>query len=189
MQHICVNTLGHHWFRYCLVACSAPSHYLNQCWLSVSWTPENRVHWNFNRNSIIFIQENAFANVVNQIGGYFVRGYWRKHTSILLVQPWITWVNKPHTNLWLLIQQLVILDCFAAPSATCLGVEQTNVKRSQIKQWAYNTSQWMCTWSVFVVVVCCIIVRFHPYPTGNSMATGTIIWSLQCPWNYPEWCT
>ena len=29
---------------------------------------------NFNRNSIIFIQENAFENVVGQNGGHFVQG-------------------------------------------------------------------------------------------------------------------
>ena len=31
VTHICVSTLDHNWFRYWLVACSAPSHYLNQC--------------------------------------------------------------------------------------------------------------------------------------------------------------
>ena len=33
-----VNKLGHHWSRQWLVACSAPSHYLNQCWIIVNWT-------------------------------------------------------------------------------------------------------------------------------------------------------
>ena len=59
MPHICVTELGHHWFRYWLVSCSAPSHYLNQCWLIVNWTPGSIIEWNLNRNSIIFIQENA----------------------------------------------------------------------------------------------------------------------------------
>ena len=36
-----------------------PSHYLNQCWLIVNWTPGSIIKWNLNRNSIIFIQENA----------------------------------------------------------------------------------------------------------------------------------
>ena len=45
-------------------ACSAPSHYLNQCWFIVNWTLRNRPQWNFNRNSNIFIEENAFENVV-----------------------------------------------------------------------------------------------------------------------------
>ena len=41
-----------------------PSHYLNQCWDIVNWTLRNELQWNFNQNSYIFIQENAFENVV-----------------------------------------------------------------------------------------------------------------------------
>ena len=42
----------------------APSHYLNQCWNIVNWTLRNKLQWNLNRNSNIFIQENAFESVV-----------------------------------------------------------------------------------------------------------------------------
>ena len=34
-----------------------PSHYLNQFWNVVNWTPRNNLQWNFNRSSYIFIQE------------------------------------------------------------------------------------------------------------------------------------
>ena len=47
-----------------LVAWTAPSHYLNQCWDIVNWILGNKLQWNFNHNSNIFIQENAFENVV-----------------------------------------------------------------------------------------------------------------------------
>ena len=40
--------------------CSVPSHYLKECWHIVVWSLKNQLHWNFIRNSIIFIQENAF---------------------------------------------------------------------------------------------------------------------------------
>ena len=46
------------------VAWTAPSHYLNQCWIIVNWTLRNKLQWNLNRNSHIFIQENAFESVV-----------------------------------------------------------------------------------------------------------------------------
>ena len=39
-------------------------HYLNQCWIIVNWTFRNKLQWNLNRNSNIFIQENAFKSVV-----------------------------------------------------------------------------------------------------------------------------
>ena len=55
---------NHHWFRQWLVAWPAPSRYLNQCWNIVNWTIGNKFQWNMNRNSYIFIQENAFENVV-----------------------------------------------------------------------------------------------------------------------------
>ena len=54
----------HHWFRQWLVAWSAPSHYLNQCWHIVNLTLMNKLQWNFNRNANISIQENVFESVV-----------------------------------------------------------------------------------------------------------------------------
>ena len=40
------------------------SHYLNRCWNIVKWNLGNKLHWNFNRNWNISIQENAFENIV-----------------------------------------------------------------------------------------------------------------------------
>ena len=54
----------HHCFRLWLVAWSVPRHYLKQCWNIDSWTPRNKVQWNFNWNSEIFFQENALESVV-----------------------------------------------------------------------------------------------------------------------------
>ena len=54
--YICVGNLTIIW--------SAPSHYLNQCWYIVNWTPRNKLQLNVNRNSYTFIQENPFENVV-----------------------------------------------------------------------------------------------------------------------------
>ena len=47
VPHICVNELGQHWFRLWHVACSAPSCYLNQCWLIVNWSHRNKLRWNY----------------------------------------------------------------------------------------------------------------------------------------------
>ena len=47
-----------------LVAWSAPSHYLNQCWNIVNRTIRNKKQWNFYLNSNIFVHENAYENVV-----------------------------------------------------------------------------------------------------------------------------
>ena len=73
VPHICIREPGQHWLRQWLVAYSAPSHCLNQCWPIVNWTPGNKFQWNLNWNSVIFIQENAFENVVCHNGGHFVQ--------------------------------------------------------------------------------------------------------------------
>ena len=36
----------------------------DQCWNIANWTPRNKHKWNLNQNWYIFIQENAFENVV-----------------------------------------------------------------------------------------------------------------------------
>ena len=65
VTHIDVTKLGHRWFRWWRrIACSAPSHYLNQCWLIVNWTLRNKYQWHLNRNSNFFIAENQIENVV-----------------------------------------------------------------------------------------------------------------------------
>ena len=46
----------------------------NRCWFIVGWTPGNKFQWNLNRNSIIFIQDNASEIVVCQNGGHFGPG-------------------------------------------------------------------------------------------------------------------
>ena len=47
---------NHHW--------TAPSHYLNHCWNIVKCTFSDKLQWNFNRNSNIFIHENALEYVI-----------------------------------------------------------------------------------------------------------------------------
>ena len=41
VTHICTSKLGQHWFRWWLVACSAPSRHLNQCWHFDNLIPGN----------------------------------------------------------------------------------------------------------------------------------------------------
>ena len=51
VTHICVGNLTIIGWDMWLVAWMAPSHYLNQCWNIVNWTPRSKHQWNFNRNS------------------------------------------------------------------------------------------------------------------------------------------
>ena len=74
----------HHWFRWWLVAWSAPSHYLNQCWSIVNRTLRNKHQWNFNRNSSTFIQENALENVVCEMAATLFQPQCVKKTISIL---------------------------------------------------------------------------------------------------------
>ena len=74
--HICVREWGQHWFRYWLIAYSAPSHYLNQCLVIVIWTLRNKPQWNFNQNLHFFIHKNVFENVVCEMAAILSRGRW-----------------------------------------------------------------------------------------------------------------
>ena len=74
VTHICVSYLTIIGSAYGL----APSHYLNQCWNIVNWTLRNTLQWSFNRNSNIFIQENALQNVVCKMASILSRPQWVK---------------------------------------------------------------------------------------------------------------
>ena len=59
---ICASELGHYWFRWRRVACSMPSHYMNQYWLIINWIHRNKLQWHSNQNTKRFVHENAFEN-------------------------------------------------------------------------------------------------------------------------------
>ena len=63
MMHICASKLTIIGSNNGLSPGRRPG-YLNQCWNIVNWTHGNKVQWNFNWSSYIFIQQNSFENVV-----------------------------------------------------------------------------------------------------------------------------
>ena len=62
-----------------------PSHYLNQCWVIVNWTLWNKVQWNFNQNTKLFIQKNASENIVCEMASILSRGRWVKEFLTLFL--------------------------------------------------------------------------------------------------------
>ena len=55
---------GQHWWMEWLIACSLPSHYLNQCWLIFCYTLRNKLQWNLTQDTNMFIKVNSFENFV-----------------------------------------------------------------------------------------------------------------------------
>ena len=70
VPHVYVGELGQNWFRWWLFACSTTSPDLNQCWLIVNWTISNKLPWNLNKNTSVFIDENSMVDLLS----FLVRG-------------------------------------------------------------------------------------------------------------------
>ena len=84
----------HHWFRWWLVAWLVPRRYLNQCWNIGNRNPRNKLQWNFNRNSCIFIHKNPFENVVWKMQPFCRPQYVKDGT------PWLCLhINSVHVEL------------------------------------------------------------------------------------------
>ena len=76
VPHICTSELIQHCFRWRLVAYSAPIHHPNQWWLIVNWTLKNKLPWNSDQNTNLFIHKNVFKNVVCKWWPCCPRGRW-----------------------------------------------------------------------------------------------------------------
>ena len=61
-----------------LVADSAPSHFLNQCWIFVNWALRNKLQWNSIQITEVFINKNAFENILYEMVAILSRGRWVK---------------------------------------------------------------------------------------------------------------
>ena len=75
-----------------LVHIMACSHYLNRWWNIVNWTLKNKFQWYFHPNTAIFIQENAFENVVwkmtvichDMLSSNVWQGIWQSVAMVLI---------------------------------------------------------------------------------------------------------
>ena len=60
IMHLCICKLGHRWYRWGLVACSLPNHYLNHGWFAVLWTIRNKFQGNLGKtNHYMFCEMSA----------------------------------------------------------------------------------------------------------------------------------
>ena len=123
-------------------AWSAPSHYLNQCWDIVNWTLRNKLQWNINQNSYIFIQENAFERVISEM-------------SAILSQP--SCVKKggnggtgwPHICLQILSNALYIIfyGMYSKILTVCFPLQTPCLQqKSKLTEWTFN----LCNHSFYI---------------------------------------
>ena len=126
--YMCQET-NHHWFRQWLVAWSAPSHYLNQCWNIVNWTLRNT---NFSE-ILIAIHMFSFKKLHLKMSS----GKWRPFCLSLNVSTYInSWkFSGVYSALWSLMPWCWI----ARPSVTTVLTNYSFYLTSFIQQYyIYN---------------------------------------------------
>ena len=97
VTHIRVSKLCHHWFSQWLGAFSAPSHYLNQCWLIINCTLRNKCEWSLKRNKDIFSQANVIeTTVVNMAATLFRSQYVKQCHEMVIISftLWMCWATS-----------------------------------------------------------------------------------------------
>ena len=76
-------------------------HCFDQCWNIVNWNLRNKLQWNLNPNSNIFIQENAFESVVCEKTAIFSRPQCVKLGSFIpLPIPWWDLPGNGRKQVW-----------------------------------------------------------------------------------------
>ena len=81
-----------------------PSHYLNQCLVIVDWTLRDKLQWNSNQKTKLFIHQNASENIVCQKAAILSRGRLVKNEGWDSVKSHVTsMVNTNGSRLLILI--------------------------------------------------------------------------------------
>ena len=120
---------------------AAPSHYLNQCWNIVNWPPRNKLQWKFNRNSDIFIHENATESVVCEMAAILsrlqcVNVVWPSD----VVRRQISWPLLLRVMICRLIGTKPLPAKVDLPSTGNSGMWNIEIK---IRKFSFTTMQWI----------------------------------------------
>ena len=93
-----IADLSYHCFR--LVVCVVPSHYLSQWWIIINCTLRNKFQWNFDQNTMIFIQENAFENILYKMAAILSRPQCVNQTIPIMAThlSWAKWLKHLTEN-------------------------------------------------------------------------------------------
>ena len=131
--YICIGELGQFWFRRCLVASSVSSHNLNKCCLR---TLRNKLQWNWNYNTKLFINENACENVVCEMVAILSREKWVNKGDYLapVFMVHIIWLPSSDRS----ALKISLIEVFILKNASCEYTIQ--VLRHVVNEWL----DWFC---------------------------------------------
>ena len=136
-------TYMHQWIGLALVqimvvAYSAPSHHLNQCWVIVNWTLRNKLQWNFNQNIKLSIHENASEYIICEKAAILSRGRWVNEANDLST-------HSTETVAW--IQWNVM-------NYLCHFIHY--LQRACMQNWSWNVSVWIYMYISLNFSICLI---------------------------------
>ena len=106
--------IQHHWnpFPKRLSVSSAPSHYLNQCWLTFSEVRWHSYWGNFTRDASTINHWNPFENYISRISFRFPRCQWVKPVATLEGRCWSAlWLQKPWWNSTCSSASVILTQC------------------------------------------------------------------------------
>ena len=85
----------------------APGRHQPIIWTNAGMLLRNKLHWNFNRNSNIFIQENALEDVVYEMASNLS---WPQCVKSVM-RPSVGWCNKNSGILWIYSHEARAMPC------------------------------------------------------------------------------
>ena len=189
MLHIFVSESGHHCFRQWLVTYSAPSHYLNQYWVIVNWTPGNKLQWNFNQIAKVSILEYASENTVCEMAAILSRERWVKQISIVKIQcSWDLFVDAVHvcnlTLKWILVKRFTKGKSYWSSyslSSTAIDTQNnlqsdTSISRSRSCLLNHLKNIFYLNW-----ILKCLPKTVFVIPLENNNCNNMLYWTVMYP--------
>ena len=172
------------------MAWPAPSHYLNQCWIIVNWTLRNKLLWNSNRNSNIFIQENAFESDVCE-------------TVAILSRPQC--VNASHQmssldqSYWSIIDMINVCEVtgkyictksdnfggtlWRAPKSTCSAGDQNYMRQRAHSDGLVQDCSNCCCTGLLLHWSCCSLALSHRFEAPRDfLRSDHVFWLASSGW-------
>ena len=145
-----------------------PIHYLNQWWNIVNSNLRNKTQRDFNRNPHIFIQENAFENVVSKMGAIFSQPecVYGKNSLYVLSS----------TNVWFTRRYRAIKQrgsCWWLIAYLALGHLQTSCWHSPANGY-FDIHDMISLWLLVMLIV--LFFGFHMPFLANFIKWSQIIW-------------
>ena len=118
---------------------TAPSHCLKQWWYIVFWTLGNKLQGNFNRNSNIFIQENAFENVVWKMAATLS---WPQCVNVVNVRHWYNWQKAKLLSPWKHITYSAFFNSFWPRDTIWRQRSGSTLAQVMVVAWRHQAIPW-----------------------------------------------